>query len=255
MNYRALGSFGVFAALLLTGSLARAQEDDEEEAEDGQAESAKPAEGEAKAEVKADATAKAPLSVPPTAAAAEPAEGAEASVEAYEALRPPVYGKRGDWFIQPYGYARFDAIVDSTQSFDDGLQPWLIQRAGTYRGSHRRAIFTARDSRFGIFVGAPEFHGLKTSGGIELDFYGLQVSDAKKHDQVVMGPLRLRLAYVKLETSVVDILAGQYQEVFGWSSYFYPATVSYLGVPGELYHRNAGRVVNEILVAGATATA
>lgn len=242
MNHRALGSFGIALALAFTGSLARAQnaadtpqeEPSEDEGEDEQAE------GAVSAEVKAEAAPtvpKAEASVQPSTATHEP-EDAKSSVEEYQALRPPSYGKPGDWFIQPYGYARFDAIVDSTQSFDDGLQPYLIARAGTYKGDHRRAIFTARDSRFGIFVGAPPFHGIKTSGGVELDFYGLQVSDAKKHDQVVMGPLRLRLAYAKIETPAVDIIAGQYHEVFGWSSYFFPATVAYLGVPGEVYHRN-----------------
>jgi hypothetical protein len=182
----------------------------------------------AKAEVSVDADLGASAAATPdqTAASPKPTE------------RPPVYGSRSDWSITPYGYARFDAIEDSTQSFDDGIQPWLVQRVGTYRGDHRRAIFTARDSRFGFQISAPDWNGIKTSGVLELDFYGLQVSDAKKHDQVVMGPLRLRHAYVKLETSVLDVVAGQYYDVFGWGPGFYPATVGYLGVPGEIYHRN-----------------
>ena len=49
----------------------------------------------------------------------------------------------------------------------------------------------------------------------------------------------MRHAYLKLETPVVDVIAGQYYDLFGWGSYFYPATVAYLGVPGQIYHRNA----------------
>jgi hypothetical protein len=245
MNLRTLGAFGLSFALF--SSPAHAQDDAEEEAEKKPA--AAPAEGaepeaEAKpaatAEVKADAN----LNVATDASVEKPA-----AAQAPPGGRPPVYGSRSDWHIDPYGYARFDGIVDSTQSFDDGIQPNLIQRVGTYRGDHRRAIFTARDSRFGIAIGAPEYQGIKTHGVLELDFYGLQVSDAKKHDQVVMGPLRLRHAYVKIET-FVDVIAGQYYDVFGWGSHFYPATVGYLGVPGQLYHRNPQLRLEKTLEAG-----
>src|SRR5207245_1296850 len=27
------------------------------------------------------------------------------------------------------------------------------------------------------------------------------------------------------------------QDLFGWGGYYYPATVGYLGVPGQIYHR------------------
>src|SRR5262245_5787328 len=102
--------------------------------------------------------------VPPAAPSAE---------ESQTPQRPSVYGKRGDWVVQPYGYARFDAIEDSTQSFEDGIQPNLIARAGTYKGDHRRSILTGKDSRLGVFVGAPAFQGIKSSAQVELDFYGL----------------------------------------------------------------------------------
>jgi hypothetical protein len=54
----------------------------------------------------------------------------------------------------------------------------------------------------------------------------------------VFGPLRIRHAYLKLETAVVDVIAGQYYDLFGWNGSFYPATVGYLGVPAQVYHRN-----------------
>lgn len=152
--------------------------------------------------------------------------------------RPPVYGKQGDWRVQPYGYARVDLIEDSTQSFEDGIQPNLIARVGTYKGDHPRTIFTARDSRLGVFVGAPTFQGIQSSAQIELDFYGLVPTDARRHDSVVFGPVRIRQAFLKLETQIVDVIAGQYYDLFGWNGSFYPATVGYLGVPAQIYHRN-----------------
>jgi hypothetical protein len=66
----------------------------------------------------------------------------------------------------------------------------------------------------------------------------------------VFGPVRLRHAYLKLETSVLDVIAGQYYDLFGWGSYFYPATVGYLGVPGEIYHRNPQLRLEKKLHAG-----
>jgi hypothetical protein len=49
--------------------------------------------------------------------------------------------------------------------------------------------------------------------------------------------LRLRHAMAKLETPYVDVLVGQYWELFGWQSYFHPNTVEIQGVPGQVYSR------------------
>jgi hypothetical protein len=178
------------------------------------------------------AEASEPAPPPPAAYAPEPLELGPAPD------RPPVYGKRTDWFMVPYGYARLDAIEDSTQSFADGIQPNLIQRAGTYAGDHQRTVITARDSRLGLFVGPPEYRGIRTSGQIEFDFYGLEPTDARIHDSVVFATPRLRLAYLKIETRILDVVAGQYYDLFGWNGSYYVATVGYLGIPGEVYHRN-----------------
>jgi hypothetical protein len=238
MNYRALAAFGISMALFSVNAHAQDDEDLEENAEATKTGDSKADDGAAKAsggvtvgasaDAKgADASAKATT---PPASAAEPAPTT--------AARPPVYGERSQWAIVPYGYARVDAIFDSTQSFEDGIQPNLIARVGTYKGDHRRNIFTARDSRFGVQVNAPDFEGIKSSAQLELDFYGLAPTDARRHDSVVFGPLRIRHAYLKLETSVVDVIAGQYYDLFGWNGSFYPATVGYLGVPAQIYHRN-----------------
>jgi hypothetical protein len=255
MKYLALGALSI-STMLLSAQVRAAEPSDDDKEWDAPA---------GKPEPKAKASKKAPATVAATsdgaeadtdevkpkatakakpAAAEEEGEVDEAPAPPAEDIlpspieRPPVYGKRSDWFIQPYGYARFDAIEDSTQSFEDGIQPNLIFRAGTYRGDHRRTIMTARDSRLGVFVGAPTYRGMRSSGQVELDFYGLTPTDARRHDTVVFGSLRIRLAYLKLETSIVDVIAGQYYDLFGWNAYFYPMTVAYLGVPGQVYHRN-----------------
>ncbi|HVY31613.1 MAG TPA: hypothetical protein VHB79_33990 [Polyangiaceae bacterium] len=252
MKSWALGSFGIAIALVLLSAHASAQGD--EPAEGAKPAADKPADGKAGVSAKGSAKADEDEEEEEDAPAAKPAAAASASGEVQmtapsaeappapesglAATRAPVYGKRGDWNITPYGYARFDAIEDSTQSFEDGIQPNLIQRVGTYRGDHRRTIFTARDSRIGLFVGAPPLGSIRTSGQIEFDFYGLAPTDARRHDTVVFGPLRIRHAYLKLETPAIDVIAGQYFDLFGWNGSFYPATVGYMGVPAQLYHRN-----------------
>src|SRR5579872_2703983 len=97
---------------------------------------------------------------------------------------------------------------------------------------------TARDSRLGVFVAAPTYQGIKSSSQIEFDFYGLVPTDARIHDSVVFGPVRIRLAFLKLETPIFDVIAGQYYDLFGWNGSYYVGTVGYLGVPAEVYHRN-----------------
>jgi hypothetical protein len=231
--------------MALVSAPARAQDDEAEPNDSAKTGEATKSDGAVGVKAGADASAKTEGSASAQAKATEPlaTEPAAAATPAGEAdakpaERPPVYGKRADWSIQPYGYARVDAIEDSTQSFEDGIQPNLIARVGTYRGDHRRTIFTARDSRLGLFIGAPTFGSIKSSAVLEFDFYGLVPTDARRHDSVVFGPLRIRHAYLKLETPVIDVVAGQYYDLFGWNGSFYPATVGYLGVPAQIYHRN-----------------
>jgi hypothetical protein len=234
MKYPTIGVFAIWVALSAEASA-----------------TAQTSASESPATVDADATAKAAdapkEAAPPAASSAQASSGAD---ESQAPQRPPVFGKRGDWFMEPYGYARLDAIEDSTQSFEDGIQPNLIARAGTYKGDHRRTIFTAKDSRLGVFVGAPMFEGIKSSAQVEFDFYGLVPTDARRNDSYIFAPVRLRLGFLRLETKIVDVVAGQYHDLFGWDNYYYPATVAYLGVPGEIYHRNPQLRIEKKIHAG-----
>ena len=170
MNYRALAAFGLSMALV--SAPARAQDDEAESEDSAKAGEATKADGSVGVKASADTSAKTEASASAQGKATEPAATEPPATatptgeaDARPAERAPVYGKRTDWSIQPYGYARLDAIEDSTQSFEDGIQPNLIARVGTYRGDHRRTIFTARDSRLGLFIGAPTFGSVKSSAG------------------------------------------------------------------------------------------
>jgi hypothetical protein len=245
MKWRVLAVFGI--SLMLTATRAHAQSDVED---DDTPVKAKPAKQEGKSLGDRAPTDQADqadhddgAAPPPVLKGATRSEQAEpllvpGAAEEIAPQRQPVYRKRGDWFFAPYGYARLDAIEDSTQSFADGIEPNLIARVGTYKGQHPRSTFEARDSRLGFFVGAPTFQGIRSSAQIEFDFFGLEPSDARTNDGIIFATPRIRHAFLKFETPLFDVVAGQTYDLFGFAPFFYPTTVAYLGVPGQIYHRD-----------------
>jgi hypothetical protein len=156
-----------------------------------------------------------------------------------------------------YGFVEFDGMYDSTQSFSDSPGNTPILRSdgsrpaylpvGTdelkgvmYGAYHGRAQATARNTRFGFKLTPPEFAGMKTTGVIEVDLFGNQPSNPPSTTEgsfFTSPTLRLRHAYAKLETEVVDVLVGQYYNVFGWQPNFFPATWSFLGMPNMIFGR------------------
>jgi hypothetical protein len=146
----------------------------------------------------------------------------------------PVAGK---WKTSLYGFVQFDTIGDTTQGFNDLVGNAAISRPNTYAGDHGQLTYGARNSRIGFKIAAPEYHDVKASGMLEMDFLGNQptgISDASFYNN---PGFRVRHMNVKLETPVVDLLFGQYWELFGWQSAFHPATVEIQGVPGQIYSR------------------
>jgi hypothetical protein len=143
------------------------------------------------------------------------------------------------WGASIYGFVELDAIHDSTQSFADGSNGGVVARRGTYAGDRGESVATIKNSRVGLKFDAPEYHRVKGSALVEMDFFGVQPTDATQNDFYVLGTMRVRHAYMKLETPVLDVLAGQYHDLFAWGgSGFYPNTLAFLGVPGQIYHRN-----------------
>jgi hypothetical protein len=145
-----------------------------------------------------------------------------------------------------YGFVEFDSIFDSTQSFNDLAGNGAIARSGTFAADHGRMTFGARNSRLGFKLKGPETETIKTSGIVEADFLGNQPqgspspagSPAVSEGAFITSPtFRIRHMALKLETPVLDVLAGQYWELFGWQSLFHPNTVEIQGVPGQIYSR------------------
>ena len=193
----------------------------------------------------------APAAAPETAAAVSAAAAAKVS---------PAINK---FKVTLFGFAELDMIRDSTQFLTEAPGNGIV-RGNTdvtkFAGTHERTMFSVKNSRVGLKLAAPEVGGVKSSGFFEADFFGnqpLAYSDSivpineppnmvnnrlptavNETTSNINAGLRLRHYYVKLETPVVDILAGQYFDVFGWGGGpFFPSTVSLLGVVGQLFHR------------------
>ncbi len=151
---------------------------------------------------------------------------------------------RTKWDTTLYGFVEADSIYDSTQGLTESIGNGAIPRPNTYAGDHGEMTYGARNSRIGFRFSAPDYDGIRTSGQIEGDFLGNQpgkpfdatglVSEAAFFQNPTF---RIRHMNVKLESDYVDVLIGQYWELFGWQSYFHPNTVEIQGVPGQIYSR------------------
>jgi hypothetical protein len=169
----------------------------------------------------------------------------------------PVTGK---WAPRLYGFAELDATFDSTQSFSEQMSDATVARDGTYAENHKRFMLSARHSRIGFRFATPESDGIKGSATIEADFLGNQPTTATENQTFTNPAARLRHAWLKLETPIVDVLFGQTWQLLGWQPYFDPNTVEIQGVPGQVYSRapqirlshifKFGAVSLEIAVAG-----
>ncbi|HZZ83615.1 MAG TPA: hypothetical protein VFE30_03675 [Anaeromyxobacteraceae bacterium] len=181
------------------------------------------------------------------AARAASQDGATAPTTTANAPAPsPVTNK---WTASLYGFAELDAISDTTQSFNDLAGNGAITK-DPYKGGNGRLTMSPRNTRIGFKFAAPEYEGVKASGLIETDFFGAPngLSGAPNGGSGTASPsegglftspgLRIRHAWVKLETAYVDVLAGQSWQLFGWQPYFHPNTVDLQGVPGQVYSRS-----------------
>jgi hypothetical protein len=138
-----------------------------------------------------------------------------------------------------YGFVELDVMHDSTQSFNEAIGSNTMARPGTLAGDNPRTQLSARDSRVGVMLRSPTYGRVRTTGLMEVDFFGNQPLGATEDLSIVAAALRLRAAWVKFETPVIDVLAGQAHDLFAWGGYgFYPNTVAFLGVPGQIYHRD-----------------
>jgi hypothetical protein len=192
-----------------------------------------PAHEEARPAIKMDAPEPEPklAVVPPPAVAPRKSSGNADSPEG-------VTWKASGWDVTLYGYVGLNIMQDSTQSFGTASSNTIIQHRGTPRGNNLQAQATARDSRLGLRLAPPTLGSVKASVNIEMDFNAPPPIEYTEANSVTQAGLRMRHYYMKVETPIIDILAGQYHDLFGWGGKgFYPSTLAFLGITGEIYHR------------------
>ena len=154
----------------------------------------------------------------------------------------------GKWATTLYGFVDADAISDSTQSFTDAAGSGLVARAGSVAGENYRFQMGIRNSRVGLRIKAPEVSSVRASANLEFDFQGepsivgatttaYSISGIGEGAYWANPLLRVRHMNLRVETPVVDILFGQYWQVFGWQSAYHANTVELQGVPGEINAR------------------
>jgi hypothetical protein len=145
------------------------------------------------------------------------------------------------WSVTFYGFVEADFISDSTRSYNDAIGSALVARSDTYEGTVGRSQFSMRNTRIGLAFQSPQIGNLRPSALIEGDFFGDQpspptgVSESTYYDSPTF---RIRHAYLKLDGGVVDLLAGQTYDVFGWQNYFFPCSAEFLGLPNQVFSRN-----------------
>ena len=144
------------------------------------------------------------------------------------------------WRSSLYGFVELDAMHDSTQSYGQSANNTMLARPGTYAGLHGRTQFTANNSLFGFILTAPAWSDMVATGHAEVDFFGVQPSDATESTVYTMGTVRMRLFYLRLKLPRgLELLAGQFHDLFAWGGAgFYPNSVAFLGIAGQVYHRN-----------------
>jgi hypothetical protein len=152
-----------------------------------------------------------------------------------------------------YGFIEVHGMYDTTQSFGDSPNNAQVARPGTFAGENERLQFSVRDTRLGFRFKGPDITpAIHTSATLEMDFFAPLpggVSEAATFDN---APLRVRHAWFKLETPIVDLVVGQAWDLFGWQPFYVVPSIQYSGVPGNLFGRTPQvRVSKKITLGGA----
>jgi hypothetical protein len=201
-----------------------------------------------------------------------PANLAEAGWFARMPLKVQFGKDKQAWAFTLFGTIQADYIFDTTRSYNDYIGQSLVARDDTYEGTTGRTQFGMRNSRIGFLLDSPSIGSVTPSAVFQLDFAGNQPSvpyvppgspgsaGISENAYYNNPTARIRHAYLTLRNPIVDILAGQTFDVFGWQNFYAPCAL--LGVPNQLSSRSAqfrlsksfgagGPVVVDIAVAAA----
>lgn len=168
----------------------------------------------------------------------------------------------GRWATTVYGFLAADMILDSTRSLTESSGGTLIAQGGTAAGDNARMTMSVRYTRLGFRMKAPQFGQVMTSATLESDFLGnqpavqtgpypaapLPASPYTSEGAYFASPtFRIRQANFKIETPVVDVLFGQYWQLFGWGPGFQPNSLAVSGMAGEINSRTPQLRLSKVL--------
>jgi len=133
--------------------------------------------------------------------------------EKEQGKKKPVWA---DLDVQLYGRLKLDASYDSARTEVGNYAKWV--RSSSRINDHSEFDMTANETRLGMNISGPEYDGVKTSGRVEIDFYG-GGSENKANPM-------MRHAYMNIDwpRDRFSILAGQTSDVI---SPLYPYTMNY----------------------------
>ena len=153
------------------------------------------------------------------------------------------------WAFTVFGTIQADYITDTTRSYNDYIGQQVVARTDTLEGKEGRTQFGMRNTRIGFLLDSPAIGNTVPSAVFQMDFAGNQpsvpfvppgspgsagISESAYYNSPTA---RVRHAYVTLRNPVVDILAGQTFDVFGWQNYYAPCAL--LGLPNQVSSRTA----------------
>ena len=122
------------------------------------------------------------------------------------------------WSIKPYGYIKADAIYDDSAHPTQNLCGWALPENQVTRGDDQFTV-TARQTRLGAVITAPNIGDAKVRGVIETDFYGPDNGNDNS------AALRIRRAFGEVKGPDWMLLFGQEWEIM---SPLFPDTLNFM---------------------------
>jgi len=119
-----------------------------------------------------------------------------------------------EYTVNLYGYTKLDACYDTSRTSAGNFAQWVEPG----KDNDNQFNMTARQTRLGLNFSGPSEDGVRTSGRLELDFYG---GGAENKNLPMMRHAFMQLDWPK---SGFSILAGQTSDLI---SPLVPSTVNY----------------------------
>ena len=178
-----------------------------------------------------------------------PANLAEAGWFARQPLKVQFGKDKQAWAFTLFGTIQADYISDTTRSYNDYIGQSLVARNDTYEGTTGRTQFGMRNTRIGFLLDSPAIGSVTPSAVFQGDFAGNQPSvpyvppgspgsaGISENAYYNSPTFRIRHAYLTLRNPIVDILAGQTFDVFGWQNFYAPCALLGRSEPDVFAHR------------------